>query len=204
MVEPETRPSLMVRLRDPQDQQAWAKFVAIYEPLLPRIMRQHGLQPADAQDVAQQVVVSVSQAVSTWQSDGRQASFRRWLFTIARTMALKFLEQGKRRIHSARRGRGGTDAMNLLQSLPEPSGHTVAEFDQEYRNQVFHWAAEQVQAEVRDSTWQAFWRTCVLQQPIAEVAGQLAMNPGSIYVARSRVIARLRQLVEEFEARHDR
>ena len=166
-------------------------------------MRQHGLQVTDAQDVVQQVVISVSQAVSGWQPDGRQASFRRWLFTIARASALKFVEHGKRRIHSSRRGRGGTDALKLLNSLPEPAGHTVAEFDHEYRTQVFQWAAEQVQAEVRESTWQAFWRTCVLQQPIAEAAEQLGTNPGNIYVARSRVIARLRQLVEEFEAAHD-
>ncbi len=202
MVEPETRPSLIVRLRDPQDQQAWTEFVAVYEPLILRIMRQRGLQAADAQDVAQQVVFSVSQAVAGWQADGRAASFRRWLFAIARTAALKFVERGRRSIHATRRGRGGTEALDLLKSLPEPAAGTVAEFDDEYRTQVFHWAAERVQVEVRPATWQAFWRTCVLQQPIAEVADDLSLSPGSIYVARSRVLSRLRQLVEEFEARH--
>ena len=88
MVEPETRSSLMLRLREPQDQQAWAEFVSIYEPLVLRVLRHRGLQEADARDVTQQVVLGVTQAVQRWQPDGQQASFRRWLFSIARRLAL--------------------------------------------------------------------------------------------------------------------
>lgn len=198
MLEPETRPSLMLRLREPQDQQAWAEFVSIYQPAVLKVLRQRGLQEADAQDVSQQVVIAVSQAVEQWKPDGKQASFRRWLFSIARRLALRFLQRGQ-----PRRGVGGTDMVNLLDNLPEPEHRTSAEFDEEYRNQVFRWAAEQVQCEFRESTWQAFWQTCVLNEPIADVARQLGMTTGNIYVARSRVIARLRIAVEEFEAEHD-
>ena len=62
MVEPETRPSLMLRLRQAADQQAWTEFVSIYEPLLLRLMKQRGLQEADARDVTQQVILAVTQA----------------------------------------------------------------------------------------------------------------------------------------------
>ncbi|WP_010586333.1 sigma-70 family RNA polymerase sigma factor [Schlesneria paludicola] len=202
MVEPLTRASLMLRLRDPQDQQAWTQFVSIYEPLILRLLRQRGLQEADARDVAQQVVLAVTQAVDRWQPDGRDASFRRWLFAIARKMALKFLQRGAKVNGPARRGAGGTDMFELLQNLPEPDHRTVADFDEEYRNEVFAWAAEQVRQEFRDSTWQAFWRTCVLHEPIAQVAEGLGMTAGSIYVARTRVIARLRRFVEDCEANH--
>lgn len=200
MAGPETRPSLMLRLRDPQDQLAWSEFVSIYEPLVMRLMRQRGLQESDARDVTQQVALAVMQAVERWQPDGQAASFRRWLFAIARKSALKFMERGNRRIGSARQGVGGTDMLKLLHSLPEPEHRTVAEFDDEYRTQIFQWAAERAHGEFRDSTWQAFWRTCVLQQKIGDVAEELGLSAGSVYVARSRVIARLRQLVEEFEA----
>src|SRR5476649_393330 len=95
MGEPTTHMSLMLRLREPGDQQAWHEFVSIYEPLLLRLMRQRGLQEADARDVTQQVVIAVTRAVDRWESDGKDASFRRWLFAIARTLALKFVQRGR-------------------------------------------------------------------------------------------------------------
>lgn len=203
MVEPETRASLMLRLRDPSDQQAWSQFVAIYEPLVLRLLRQRGLQDADARDVSQQVILAVTQAVDRWQPDGREASFRRWLFAIARKLALRFIERGSVNSGPMRRGVGGTDMLDLLSSLPQPQPGTVVKFDDEYRNEVFDWAAERVREEFRATTWQAFWRSCVLQEPVAEVAESLGMTPGNIYVARTRVIARLRQVVEDCEAERD-
>lgn len=197
MVDPETRLSLMHRLREPQDQQAWAEFVAIYQPLVLRVLKQRGLQEADALDVTQQVILAVTQAVQNWQPDGREASFRRWLFSIARRLALRFLERGH-----PRRGVGGSEMLELLENLPEPLPRTEAEFDDEYRNEVFRWAAEQARGEFRESTWQAFWRTCVQQEAIPQAARELGLTVGNVYVARSRVIARLKQFVEEFEAEH--
>jgi len=202
MLEPETRPSLMLRLRDSQDQQAWTQFVSIYEPLVLRMLRQRGLQEADARDVTQQVVLAVTQAVDDWQPDGRDASFRRWLFAIARNLALKFIQRGQSS-GAGRRGVGGSDMMDLLKNLPEPEHRTVVAFDDEYRNEIFDLAAERARGEFKESTWQAFWRTCVLEEPIADVAASLKLTIGNVYVVRSRVIARLRQIVEEYETERD-
>ena len=199
MVEPDTRPSLMLRLRETHDQQAWAEFVSIYEPLLLRLMRQRGLQEADARDVTQQVILAVTQAVHRWQSDGQQASFRRWLFTIARKLALKSVQQGRPARGPARDGVGGSEMLELLNTLPEPEQRTAATFEDEYRNEVFRWAADRIRGEFRDTTWQAFWCTCVLNEPIADVADRLGITVGNAYVARSRIIARLKKVVEEFE-----
>ena len=203
MGEPTTHLSLMLRLREPGDQQAWHEFVSIYEPLIMRLMRQRGLQEADARDVTQQVVIAVTQAVDRWEPDGREASFRRWLFTIARNLSLRFLQRGRIPHESTRRGVGGTGMLQILDNLKEPDHRARAEFDDEYRNEVFRWAAERVRGEFRETTWQAFWRTCVMNESIAEVAQLLGTSPGNVYVARSRVLGRLRETVEEFEAEHD-
>jgi len=203
MVEPETRPSLMLRLRDPCDQQAWEEFVAIYESLLLRLLRSRGLQQADAQDVTQQVIVAVMQAVSTWRPDGRDASFRRWLFGIARRLAVRAWRQATPINGPACRGMGGTAMLELLNNLPDSDDGTSAAFDQEYRTALFQWAADRVRHDFRESTWQAFWQTCVLNRPIAQVGDELHLSVGSIYVARSRVIARLRQFLEDFEVDYD-
>jgi RNA polymerase sigma-70 factor (ECF subfamily) len=202
MVEPETRSSLLLRLQDPQDQQAWTEFVCLYEPLLLRLMRQRGLQDADARDVTQQVIFAVHQAVERWTPDGAKASFRRWLFGIARNLALKSIERNSRIGGTARCGVGGSDMLTLLNQVPEPEHRTVSDFDEEYRNEIFHRAAERVRNEVREATWRAFWQTCVLEEPISVVAASLQTTPGNIYVARTRVIARLRQVVEEYETDH--
>ena len=152
MVEPETRPSLMLRLRDPQDQQAWTQFVSIYEPLVLRMLRQRGLQEADARDVTQQVILAVTQAVDDWEPDGREASFRRWLFTIARNLALKFIQRGNAVGGAGRLGVGGSDMMDMLKNLPEPEHRTMVAFDDEYRNEIFDLAAERARSEFREST----------------------------------------------------
>ena len=203
MADPETRASLMLRLRDPQDQHAWARFVSIYEPLILRVMRKRGLQDADARDLTQQVIVTVMRAVDSWQPDGREASFRRWLFTIARKLSLQFIQRATPERGPSRRGAGGSDMLELLNELPEPEHRTVEAFDEDYRDSVFQWAAEQVRCEFREPVWRAFWRTCVLNEPIADVAEELGMTTGYVYVCRSRIITRLRQTIEEFEAEHD-
>ena len=199
MVEPETRPSLLLRLLDPLDQQAWAEFVSIYEPLLIRLLRRRGLQEADSRDILQQVVLAVSRDVEHWRPDGRQASFRRWLFKIARNQTLKFLHRGR----PFERGVGGSDMIKFLRDQPEPDHRTITAFNDEYRNQLFHRAAEQARGEFSESNWQAFWRTCVLDEPVARVAQDLEMTTGAIYVARSRILAKFRKCVEKFEVDHD-
>ncbi len=202
MSDPETQSSLMLRLRDPQDQQAWSVFVSIYEPLILRVMRKRGLQDADARDLTQQVIVNVMGAVERWQPDGHAASFRRWLFTIARKLSLQFIQRVTPEHGPARHGAGGSDMLELLNGLPEPEHRTVKAFDEDYRDSVFHWAAEQVRSEFREPVWRAFWRTCVLNESIADVAEELGMTVGYVYVSRSRIITRLRQTIEDFEAEH--
>jgi RNA polymerase sigma-70 factor (ECF subfamily) len=85
----------------------------------------------------------------------------------------------------------------LLEARPETDANAEAEFAAEFRRRAFHWAAGQVRNEFTDSTWQAFWKTGVENQPVVDVARELGMSPGAVYVARSRVLARLRSRVEQ-------
>jgi RNA polymerase sigma-70 factor (ECF subfamily) len=192
---PKTRPSLIARLKNAQDHEAWSEFLAIYEPLILGLMRRHGFQECDAQDACQQVMAAVARDVEKWRPDGAEASFRRWLFRIARHRALKLLVQQRKR----RGGFGGTSAQLALENQPESSESLSAEFAREHRRQVLVWAAEQIRGEYRESTWQAFWRTCIEGRPISEAAAELGMSVGSVYVARSRIIARLGEKVQGIE-----
>ncbi|MBW3596612.1 MAG: sigma-70 family RNA polymerase sigma factor [Planctomycetes bacterium] len=192
---PKTRPSLIARLKNAQDHEAWSEFLAIYEPLILCLMRRHGFQECDARDACQQVLAAVARDVEKWRPDGAEASFRRWLFRIARNRAVKLLVQQRKRI----RGRGGTSAQVALENQPGRSESLSAEFAREHRRQVLLWAAEQIRGEYRESTWQAFWRTCIVGRPIPDVAAELGVSVGNVYVARSRIIARLREKVQGIE-----
>lgn len=193
---PETRPSLIVRLSDGEDVEAWDKFVAIYGPLVYRVARHRGLQHSDAQDLVQEVLLAVSRAVDAWTPDPDRGKFRTWLFRIARNMTINYLNRPK---HKGI-GSGDTRVLELLQQHCDPNSDNSKLFDLEYQRSVFRWAAEQVRRQVKDQTWKAFWLSSVEDQPIAEVAAQLNMTKGSIYIARSRVMTRLQDAVRQLGA----
>jgi RNA polymerase sigma-70 factor (ECF subfamily) len=192
-MEPTTRRSLVLRLRDLGDEAAWAEFVQVYEPLVYRLARAKGLQDADARDLCQDVFRAVAAAIERWDPDPAKGRFRAWLFRIARNLLVNFLARQRR--HP--RGSGHTSVQELLEAQPADDARAEAEFAAEFRRRAFRWAAEQVRHEFTESTWQAFWRTGVENRPVAAVARELGLSEGAVYVARSRVLARLRGRVEQ-------
>ena len=193
MTAPETRPSLLLRLRDAGDQRAWAEFLEIYQPLIQRLVRQRGLQDADAREVTQEALIAVAGAIGRWEADTNRGSFRGWLATIARNLVVNFL------IRQARhpRGTGNSDFARWLNEVPAADRGESRLFDLEHRRQVFLWAAALIESEFRPETWRAFWETSVLGRSVEAVATELQMSAGAVYVARSRVMKRLRMKVEE-------
>ena len=192
---PETRNSLILRLPDQRDIEAWDQFVSIYEPLVYRLARAKGFQDADAREVVQEVLVAVCRAVDRWEPDAEKGRFRDWLFRIARNLMINIATRRKYKSIAS----GDSNLSELLEARAEQSCSDSSEFDLEYRREVFRWASEQVREQVMETTWQAFWLTSIESKPLKEVALELKMSVGAVKVARSRVFARLRRIVKEFE-----
>src|SRR5271166_4096417 len=192
---PATRQSLLVRLKDPKDGQAWSEFVAIYAPLIDRLARAKGFQEADAADLAQEVFRAVAGAIDRFDPDPARGSFRSWLFRIARNLMINLLAARRVRPQAT----GDSDVQALLGRVPAPDGAETALFDVEYRRRLFLWAADQVRGEFRQSTWQAFWLTTVEGQDPRTAAQAIGISVGAVYIARSRVMARLKSIIEQVE-----
>jgi RNA polymerase sigma-70 factor (ECF subfamily) len=191
---PTTRPSLLARLRDPRDERAWDEFAGIYAPLVYRLARGKGLQDADAADLTQDVFRAVASAIERGDYDPARGSFRGWLFTIARNLAVNHLvRQGR-----TPRGSGDTAVHNLLEAQPAQAEDSAL-FEAEYRRQLLAWAAEQVRGEFSELSWRAFWQAGVEGRPAREVAEALGTTIGTVYHCKSRVMARLRQRIEEVQ-----
>ena len=191
---PTTQPSLLVRIRDARDHEAWRQFVRIYGPVVYGYGRKRGLQDADAADLTQEVMRAVAGSVGRLDYDRRRGSFRGWLCTLAHHK----LHDLMARRH--RNGRGGEDTgmQDWLEGQPARE-EDFALWDQEYERRLFARAADDVCGSLQDATWQAFWLTAVEGRAGKDVAGELGMSVAAVYVAKSRVMARLRDRIQELE-----
>jgi RNA polymerase sigma factor (sigma-70 family) len=191
-ISPNTRHSLIVRLKDRADDAAWFEFTEIYRPVVYRLAIRRGMQAADADDLVQGVFSAVARVIDQWQEDGERARFRTWLTRVAENAILNALTRQPRD-----RGAGGSDAADLLEYLPSAGGDS-SWIRIEQRREIFRWAARQVRPEFQPDTWDAFWLTAVEGRSAEEVAQELGRSLGAIYAARSRVMRRLREKVVEW------
>ena len=211
-----TRPSLLIRIRNSGDREAWHQFVDLYAPLIYGLARKRGLQDADAADVTQEVFRAVANRIARnqesevrdqnsevrsqrsegqesgiWEYDPKRGSFRSWLYTVTRHKISDFLAGRKQP-----RGTGDTGTQRFLEKQPG-TYEDESDWQRKYQQRLFAWAAERIQVEFQEPTWKAFWQLAVEGKSGEETARSLGMSVGAVYVAKSRVLARLKKEIEE-------
>jgi RNA polymerase sigma-70 factor (ECF subfamily) len=184
---PRTRLSLLVRLRDPADAAAWRTFVDVYAPAVFAFARRHGLQSADAADLTQDVCRNVSTAMRQKRFDPDRGRFRGWLFAVVRNQLKMF------RRSESRHPRGAELSVDVAEAADDEA------WDLECRRRLFAWACERVKPTVTPVTWTAFWRTAVDSLSAEAVASETGLTAAAVYLAKSRVLAKLRQVIAEVE-----
>lgn len=192
---PDTRVSLILRLADPQDVQAWHEFSAIYGPALYGFARRFGLQAADAEDLVQETLFAVARAIERYELDAEKARFRTWLAKIAKNRLIDLCERDKRFPRT-----GATDPAWFSEVAARCEMSNIdEEFQKDFRSALFQYAGEHIRRRVHDATWQAFHQTAVLRIPPEQVAESLGMSLGNLYVARCRVLKMLREMVSKLD-----
>ena len=191
---PDTRHSLLIRIRDADDGSAWAEFLEIYRPMVYRIARRRGWQDADAQDLAQIVLGKISKRIDSFDPDGK-AKFRTWLGRVCQNAITDELRKQSNFASTM-----NASAVEQV-SLPRTSNLDVAdeEYAAERRRAIFRWAAKKVAEEFEPSSWEAFRRTSIDGESTKSVAHELGMSVGAVYTAKSRIMRRLQQKVREHD-----
>ncbi len=185
---------MILRLQNADDVAAWETFAELYVPVVFRVARSRGFQTADADNLVQEVLLAVAQSVTQWFERNDRGSFRAWLLRIARNEAADMIS--RRATRSL--GQDGDDAARSLNAMAARDDVSSL-LELEYQRAMFQRAADQVRNSVAEQTWQAFWLTQVDGLSIAEAAQQLGTRTGNIYFGRSRVMARIKELVSQYE-----
>jgi RNA polymerase sigma factor (sigma-70 family) len=194
---PLTRATLLARIKDGRDAEAWREFLSLYGPVVYGFARNRGLQDADAADLMQEVLRSVARNAEKMEYDPKRGTFRGWLYTVTRNKIYNFLTGQKNRPRAS----GDSGTHERLDAVPDThEADPDAQWETEYRRQLSAKAMERVKHEFQPATWEAFWGTAVDGKPAADVGKTLKMSTGAVYVAKSRVIARLRDEVQRLEA----
>jgi RNA polymerase sigma-70 factor (ECF subfamily) len=179
-----TSSKLLEAVRNRDDADAWARFVALYAPLLRNWGRRLGLQPGDADDLAQEVFATLVQKMPRFCYD-REGSFRGWLRTVALNKW-----RDRQRLASAQPAAHLSDV-----AVPDEA---EALWEAEHNKHLVGQALAAVQGEFSPTTWRACWEFVVHDRPAAEVARDLAITENAVYIAKCRVLQRLRQYLADF------
>ncbi len=191
---PETRNSLLLRIRSQENREAWEEFVEIYRPVVYGVAVSRGLQHADALDLVQTVFVSVANSISRWEKLNEKSRFRHWLLRVAKNATINAI--GRRPPDRAIGGDGFPQEQMEQLDRNVPSEH---ELDLEYQHQLYLQAAEKVRGRVTDENWTAFKLTAIEGVSIEEASRELGKSVGSIYATRSRIMKQLSSIVSQLE-----
>ncbi len=187
----ETRQSLLFRAQNGEEN-AWKDLTDLYRPLIIAWLNRQGVPAGDLEDLSQEVLLSVVKHLPTFQHSGRQGAFRAWLRTIVCRRTIDYW----RAIESDSRGQGGSGAAAALQDIADPDSDLNRQWDEEHDRYVLDCLLDLVEVEFEPATVKAFRRLALDNASGAEAAQELGLSVAAVYVAKSRVLQRIRQLAE--------
>jgi RNA polymerase sigma-70 factor (ECF subfamily) len=187
-----TSVSLLEQMRQQPDDRSWQRLVDIYQPWLHTRLRGYGLDAADADDLAQDVMAVLLKEIAVFQHNGRKGAFRAWLRGVIVNRLREHWRERKREMVA-----GGSDFEAVLDQLADDHNPASAIWDREHDQHVVQQLLRMIAADFDPRTWQAFRAFVLEERSAATVASELGMSQGAVWTAKSRVLTRLRQAAKE-------
>jgi RNA polymerase sigma-70 factor (ECF subfamily) len=182
-----TSRTLLDRLKNQHDPQAWQRWLSVYEPWLRDWLGRHHLQPADTDDLLQNILVVVSQKLTSFTHSGQPGAFRAWLRRILVNEVRNFWRN---------RCRQATESPpDWLGQLEDPASDLSRQWDLEHDEQLVRRLLAVIESDFEAQTWEVFRLLVLEDRPAAEVAQRCGMKLNAVYVVKSRVLKRLREEV---------
>jgi RNA polymerase sigma-70 factor (ECF subfamily) len=183
-----TSATLLERLRDRADNEAWQRLVDLYSPLLTGWLRRHALQNADMDDLVQEVLMTVAREAPRFHHSGRPGAFRHWLRTILANRLREFWRE--RRLMTA--ATGDSDFAGMLDQLQDQGSGISHLWDQEHDQHIARRLLAMIEPQFAPSTWLAFRRVVLEGARPDAVAAEMGLTVNAVFIAKSRVLQRLR------------
>src|SRR4051812_5659600 len=192
MATPETPKSLLDRARDSSDGESWRRLTDLYSPLIRRWVRAAIAQPADADDLVQEVLTTLVKELPAFRHGRRPGAFRAWL----RAVTVNRLREYWRSRRDQPQAAGDDGTTEALHQLEDPASLLSRKWDREHDLHVARTLLEAIRLEFEPATWHAFEGVVRDGRPAAEVAAELGLSVNAVLIAKSRVLKRLRQKTE--------
>ncbi len=188
-----TRPSLLLRIRDPSDAAAWRTFDQVYRPMLVRFGRACGLTHDDAEDVAQQCLAAVSDKIAEFDYDPRKGRFKGWLRTLVNNRVRNMLRT--RKVHQA-------DTADFERgAAPGDSPEEI--FERIWLEEHLWHCLREVQTEVEETTYRVYEAYVVREWPLQRVCDEFGLEANNVYTIKwritQRVAAKMKELIDGVE-----
>jgi RNA polymerase sigma-70 factor (ECF subfamily) len=184
----ETRQSLLIRAQT-GNESAWRDLTDLYRPLIIAWLNRQGVPAGDLDDLSQDILLSVVKHLSTFQHSGRRGAFRSWLRTIVCSRTADYWRAVDPRTNAT----GGSGAAAALQQIADPDSALNRQWDEEHDRYVLHCLLDLVEQEFEPTTLRAFRRLAIDGASGETAAKELGLSVAAVYVAKSRVLQRIRQ-----------
>jgi RNA polymerase sigma-70 factor (ECF subfamily) len=187
----ETRQSLLLRAQTGEEA-AWKDLTDLYRPLILGWLNRQGVPAVDLEDLSQEVLLSVVKHLPTFEHSGRRGAFRSWLRTIVCSRTTDYWRAAGGSIPAS----GGSGAVAALQQIADPDSDLNRQWDEEHDRYVLGCLLDLVEEEFEPATLRAFRRLALDGDSGAAVAEEVGLTVAAVYVAKSRVLQRIRQEAE--------
>jgi RNA polymerase sigma-70 factor (ECF subfamily) len=205
---PQTRPSLLLQIRDPKNNSKWSEFFDLYRPVIERWCRRRmRLSPTDTEDVVQQVMTIVCEKIREFDYDRRRGTFRGWLWMMTKHAAIRWNERTKKSSHAlsaagvelgdefgdsndgTRRRVASTRGVPPVDEIGDEGEDPI--FVEEFTNRLLECAMERIRPHFQADTWRTFEEIWLRSRTPREVAREMAVPVARIYERKSEVMKRL-------------